>query len=158
MKYHLLTTFGLGHLRPASGTWGSLPPVVVFLLLVLVGAPAWVTGAVLVATFLFFSWVCVAFGDWAEARWKKDPSQVVADETAGQTLALLPLLVVPMSPWAGAACAFFAFRAFDILKLPPASNAQHLPSGWGILVDDWIAGIEGAVVVVVVAMLAAGGA
>ena len=40
-----------------------------------------------------------------------------------------------------AATAFFAFRICDIVKPPPANGLQKLPAGWGILVDDLVAGV-----------------
>jgi len=40
-----------------------------------------------------------------------------------------------------AATAFFAFRILDIIKPPPAFQAQRFRAGWGILVDDLIAGV-----------------
>ena len=84
------------------------------------------------------------FGAWAEVHFgKKDPRQVVADETAGQCVALLAL------PWGGdwsenlvlAATAFVTFRLFDIVKPPPINRIQRLGGGWGILVDDLLAGL-----------------
>ena len=36
---------------------------------------------------------------------------------------------------------FLAFRAFDILKPQPARNFEKIPNGWGIMLDDVIAGI-----------------
>ena len=75
------------------------------------------------------------------------PGQVVADEVAGQSLALLFL------PWADPAMpgalwqnlilaigAFLAFRFFDILKPPPARGLEKIRGGLGILVDDLITG------------------
>jgi phosphatidylglycerophosphatase A len=156
----MLTAFGLGHMRPASGTWGSTPPAAVALLLaMLLGlnglgvADRWIINGVLVLLVVVFSYACVAWGDWAEAWYgKKDPGQVVADEVAGQAVALLVL------PWRAiaedgsmrweafwfniiaAATAFFAFRFFDIVKPSPARQLQAWPSGWGILIDDLFAG------------------
>ena len=159
--WHLLTTFGLGYRRPASGTWGSLPPILVAAILLSLGlgpgeAP-WVFYPVLVAIVIVFSVVCVVRGDEAQARWGHDPSEVVADETAGQAIALLAF------PAAGAAdprvaifllaVAFFAFRFFDITKLEPANALQKLPSGWGVLLDDWAAGIYAGVAVLLAGML-----
>jgi len=157
----LITTFRLGYLKPAPGTWGSLPPpAIVVLLSTLLGlnglSPAdfWIINLALLLLVVVFSHACAAYGDWAEARfWKKDPGQVVADETAGQALTLLAL------PWraivesggfipaalyynvAVAATAFLAFRFFDITKPAPARGLQRWPAGWGILVDDLIAGL-----------------
>ncbi len=66
-----------------------------------------------------------------------DPSIVVIDEFVGIwiTLLFLPQTV------ASYCCAFLAFRAFDILKPPPARQLEALPHGWGIMLDDVVAGI-----------------
>lgn len=161
LGFLLVTTFGLGLMRPASGTWGSLPPPAIAWGLILLGlgpteAPI-LYHAVLAVIFVVFSWACVAFGDASEARFgKKDPGQVVADETAGQCIPLLALPVTCEEPVKGMLCtgiAFIAFRVFDILKLPPANQLQKLRSGWGILVDDWVAGLQALIVVQVILRL-----
>jgi phosphatidylglycerophosphatase A len=156
----LITVFGLGYRWPASGTWGSLPPVILAAFLC---GLAWLVrddaGAVrllqvaymlaLVAVLVVFSAACLVQGDGAEARFgEKDPSEVVADETAGQCLPLLVLPVLHESPGRAVlalATAFVCFRVMDIVKPPPARGLQRMSSGWGILVDDLIAGVYGAI-------------
>lgn len=65
-----------------------------------------------------------------------DPSCVVIDEWVGMWLALT---FVPKQPgWMIAA--FLLFRFFDITKIPPAKGAEKLQGGWGIMLDDVIAG------------------
>lgn len=144
-----ITTFGLGHRRPASGTWGSLPPVAVALLFILIDAgpatqPA-IFRAVMGAITIFFAWACIAEGDRAELRWGKDPGEAVADETSGQALvlALLPAATTTTISHATLATlvAFIAFRLADIIKPWPANAIQRLPAGWGILLDDLIAAL-----------------
>lgn len=149
----LITTGGLGLLRPASGTWGSLPPVILAWALISMriapGAGVWATLAyhlILAAVLLTFALACLIFGDAAEARWnKKDPGQVVADETAAMCLPLmfLPGHSIDTMPRTVATLlvAFLAFRLFDIWKPPPARGLQTVPGGGGILVDDLVAGI-----------------
>lgn len=165
LNWHLITTFGLGHCRPASGTWGSLPPVLVAALLISLGlgptsAPI-LYHLILTLILIAFAASCIIRGDEAEARWGKDPSQVVADETAGQCIPLF--LVGPAvahSPQAAIlilATAFFAFRFFDILKLEPANSLQRLPSGWGVLLDDIAAGLYAAIVVWITALIITSG-
>jgi len=154
-----VTTFGLGFMRPASGTWGSMPTVAAAGLMIFAGfAPVWGTSAwwvyhgVLVAILIVFSVGCVIHGAASEVRFgKKDPGQVVADETAGQALALMALPERCFtSPWhvlATLGAAFIAFRLFDIVKPWPARGLQRHPAGWGILLDDLASGVQAMIVV-----------
>lgn len=153
----LITVFGLGFLRPAPGTWGSLPPVLLAALLLVAGLgpgnhPIIYNGS-LVAVMIFFSVACIAEGDAAEARSirGKDPSESVADETAGQCLPLLFLpgaaLTTPAVTAFTLCFAFVAFRLLDIVKPWPASALQRVPAGWGILLDDLVAGVMAMVIV-----------
>jgi phosphatidylglycerophosphatase A len=115
-------------------------------------------------------WICLtvgALGVWAASRaaiyWsQKDPQRAVIDEVSGQHLALflgcaLPLWWKAQPPWIDAhlgfvtsqtalnwkylLLGFILFRVFDIWKPFPARQAESLPGGWGIMADDWIAGI-----------------
>lgn len=157
-----LTSLGLGFLRPAPGTWGSMPPVALMLLLVIVDAAPEVYDAALLALLSVSCMICVAFGGYAERRFgRKDAGEVVIDETAGQCL---PLLLLPMervmarmeeAPFVERAliaavmcgCAFVLFRVFDIVKPWPARRLERLPRGWGVLLDDLMAGAYAALVV-----------
>lgn len=162
----MVTTFGLGKLRPAPGTWGSMPPVGLAWLLIVAGQGPdgtfvhWaIYNGVLAAVLLVFSMACIAFGDAAEARFgKKDPGQVCADETAGVCLPLMFLpahaFATPRATIATLALAFFVFRIMDIIKPWPAYRLQKLPAGWGVLADDLAAGIQAAIVVQIVARAA----
>lgn len=157
---HLVTTFGLGFCRPASGTWGSLPPVVLAALLLAVGLPAegMVFGLVMAAMVGLFSGACVRFGDEAAARFgRSDPSQVVADETAGMALVLAFLPAGTTATPALAAVtlllAFLAFRILDILKPWPADLLERAPSGWGVLLDDLAVAIYAIIVLHIAALV-----
>jgi len=66
-----------------------------------------------------------------------DPSIVVIDEIVGIWIALL--FLPPSIP--SYAFAFLAFRLLDILKPPPARQLERVPGGWGIMLDDVVAGI-----------------
>ena len=164
----LLTCFGLGKLRPAPGTWGSLPAVAIALLCVWLfdagGADYHGTNHANITIALFglaFAIACVKFGAEGESRLGgKDAQSIVADEVAGQSIALLVL------PWRSfletgaiawnlslALIAFLAFRAMDILKPPPARSMQSIRGGMGILIDDVIAGIYALAITQLVARL-----
>jgi phosphatidylglycerophosphatase A len=80
-------------------------------------------------------------GTWSAALMEKDlgtdPPQVVVDEMVGYWIAMLAL----DRSWALVVIGFFIFRIFDILKPFPVRRAERLPSGWGIMADDALAGI-----------------
>ncbi|MEL7474530.1 MAG: phosphatidylglycerophosphatase A [Planctomycetota bacterium] len=159
-----VSSLGLGYCKPFPGTWGSTPPVAMGGLIVLLGlGPAdtpWLFRGVMIALVVVASAACVLLGDQAEAHYrKKDPSPVVADEVAGQALAILLLPSAAFSSLFGSlftlVLVFFAFRLFDITKPPPASGLQRIPGGWGILLDDLVAGVYAAILVIAAWGLAA---
>ena len=85
-------------------------------------------------------------GAWAASTAERllgdhDPRNVVIDEIAGQ---LLTFLFVAPTSWAVAGAGFVLFRALDVLKPFPADRAERLPGGWGIMTDDLVAGLYGA--------------
>lgn len=84
---------------------------------------------------LFFIGVAVAGA--LERRWGPDPGRVTIDEVVGT---LVTFFLLPLSPW-GMALGFLVWRFFDIVKLPFINRSQRLPGGWGIMVDDLLAGI-----------------
>jgi phosphatidylglycerophosphatase A len=72
----------------------------------------------------------------------KDPGQVVIDELLGQWTSLL--FLSSASSWLLGA-AFFLFRIFDIIKpWPIRSSEQWLPGGYGVMIDDLLAGLLAA--------------
>jgi phosphatidylglycerophosphatase A len=149
MQRMTLTVFGLGHLPVAPGTMGSLPPVVLAIVLAMSGASVWAINLCLIVLAVVFASACARFGTEAEqASGEKDPQEIVADEVAGQAIPLLFL------PWAVAGeanalmwnlalalTAFITFRAFDIAKPPPVRNVERIGGGPGILLDDVVAGV-----------------
>ena len=140
-----VTGLGTGYLPVAPGTWGSLGAVGVFLAVAWAsGRNAWAVNAALLAVVVACSIGCVALGRFTESAFgKRDPGQCTIDEWAGQAVALL---AVPLGGhWidllVAAGVAFCYFRLLDILKPPPARQAERLPLGWGVLVDDLVAGV-----------------
>ena len=79
-----------------------------------------------------------AAGETARQAGMKDPQFVVVDEVVGQWLALAGARALNWKSWLAA---FLLFRLFDIWKPFPARQAESLPGGWGIMADDWVAGI-----------------
>lgn len=144
-----LTAGGLGLMRPAPGTWGSLPPATLALGMARLGCPVWQVSLAMVLLVVAASVATVRFGDLGERIFgKKDPGSVVSDEVAGQALTLvwLPWGIGLREDLALAAAGFFLFRILDIVKPPPARGIQSRHGGWGILLDDLVVAVYGAIV------------
>lgn len=73
-----------------------------------------------------------------ESFYGRDPSCVVIDEVVGMQVALVGAGGV--GAW-GLLAVFFVFRFFDIAKPYPVNRSQQLPGGYGVVVDDLLAGI-----------------
>ncbi len=147
----IITVGGSGYAPFASGSWGSLAAVVLF-----VGgwvgarklglAPLMFDALVVVPGILLATFFGIIWGPWAIERWgREDPKPFVLDEFAGQWIALLALPAIAYTSIWGAACIiggqFFLFRLVDVWKPPPASHIDaHWPDGWGITCDDLVAG------------------
>jgi phosphatidylglycerophosphatase A len=119
------------------------------------------------------AWILVAsLGVWSSSRVARfagvgDPQFVVIDEVSGVHLSLI-LALVPMGGpisllhpedaaafalftgmsilnWKYLLAAFLVFRVFDIAKPFPCRRLEKLPGGWGIMADDWMAGVYAAI-------------
>ncbi len=110
---------------------------VLYWLFFLVSPPLGVVGWFVVLLVAFAVGVYTA--DKAAPEWGKDPGQVVVDEGVGF---LFTVALLPTDIWT-VIVAFFVFRVLDIIKPPPARQLEALPGGWGIVVDDVVAGIYG---------------
>ena len=74
-------------------------------------------------------------GLYGEGR--EDPQQIVIDEFAGYFVTIIGL---PHTT-TGLVVGFVLFRLFDIAKPPPIRKVEDLPGGWGIVLDDVMAGV-----------------
>lgn len=136
MKY-FITIFasglGTGFLPWAPGTWGSLVGIPLAYALSL---PSKALAILSLTAFIFFAiWVSTQ----AENLWQeKDSRKIVIDEICGMSIALL---FVPFT-LKTVIISFLLFRFFDVTKLPPINLLERsLPGGWGIVLDDVMAGI-----------------
>ena len=145
-----LATLGpVGRIRPAPGTWGSLAALLPAAGMAMAGD--WVLEIGVVVACI----IGVKAADIYEAQsGKKDASEVVIDELAGQWIALL---VIPFD-WRWWLTAFLLFRLFDIAKPGPVKMAERLPGGIGVMADDVVAGVLVAALLLVVQLLMTGAA
>ena len=135
------TWFGSGYAPAAPGTAGSL-----FAVVVAYGLHRYLEFGAL--HFLAMAGLLLAPAIWASDRvallaGRKDPGVVVVDEVVGQWITLAGVANFNWKGWLGA---FLLFRLFDVLKPPPARQLERLPGGVGIVLDDVMAGIYGALV------------
>jgi phosphatidylglycerophosphatase A len=156
MKRLLTSCFGLGRLPLAPGTWGSIPPTIIFFLLCYIHAPALTIFIVMGVLALAGSFVCIKYSPAIIAiTGRIDPREVVADELAGQALTFLPILLLAADALSTkqiliiTGLGYLFFRLFDIVKPWPIRKLEKLPSGWGILADDLLAGVYAAIVLMV---------
>lgn len=135
----LATWGGVGLARLAPGTWGSaaaLPPAAAIAWL----AGPWGLGAAALALFA----AGVPAAAWIGRSGEHDARAIVVDEVAGQWLALVP---VCHESWYYLP-AFLLFRIADIAKPWPASWIdRHVHSGFGVMLDDAVAGLYAALAV-----------
>jgi phosphatidylglycerophosphatase A len=142
MRRLLVSCFGLGWLPVAPGTWGSLPPAMLFALMCYFGSAAAAISITMAVLALAGSIICIKFAPAiAAAMNETDPPEIVADEFSGQAITFLLIAAVPISNiWVAGLLGFLLFRFFDILKPWPIRKLEKLPKGWGILLDDLLAG------------------
>jgi phosphatidylglycerophosphatase A len=135
----IATVAGTGYFPYAPGTAGSA--VSLALIAAFDAIPfsqAWHSGLLcLTASSLFLLGVWSA-GLSERFFGRKDPGHVVIDEVVGQ---IIPFLFRPHVSWKFLLAGFGLFRLFDILKPFPARRAERLKAGWGIMIDDVVAGV-----------------
>jgi phosphatidylglycerophosphatase A len=126
-----VTFLGVGFVPIAPGTAATAAGIgVVFLLQSSMLAYMTVMGMLLVAA--------IPACTYLEKRLnQKDPGIIVIDEVVGVMIALWGL---PLT-WPIAIIGFFLFRAFDMFKIYPINRFEALPGGWGIMLDDVMAGV-----------------
>ena len=127
----IATTFGVGYVPVAPGTFGSAAGLALWMLL---PASPWVHAAAIAALFVMGS----IAGNVAERHFgRTDPRQVVVDEVMGM---LITLFMNPVGLW-GAFLGFLLFRATDVIKPYPANRLERLPGGIGVMADDAMAAV-----------------
>ena len=127
----IATVFGVGYLPAAPGTWATVVGVVI----------AYYLGnnlafySILLVILLVLG--IMTSGLLEKQLKQKDPGVVVIDEVVGVMIALwgLPLI------WSVMISGFFLFRAFDMFKIYPINKLEAQPGGWGIMLDDCLAGV-----------------
>ncbi|KPK99425.1 MAG: hypothetical protein AMJ91_07885 [candidate division Zixibacteria bacterium SM23_73_3] len=125
------TFFYAGYFPFAPGTFGSLITLVIIWFLI----PLFFYILLPISLGLFF--LSVWSASRVEETFGKDGSPIVIDEVTGMVISLI-FVPKEIKFFVGA---FLLFRLFDIIKPPPARRMERLKGGWGVTLDDVIAGI-----------------
>ncbi|MBX2890829.1 MAG: phosphatidylglycerophosphatase A [Saprospiraceae bacterium] len=129
------TGFGTGKLPIAPGTWGAA--LAALLAAPLMWADSNLARLVLIVAAVALSFICARAADMFADEWGEDPSRVVADEMVGMWVTLVgnPLT------WGNIGLGFLFFRFFDIAKPLGVRRLERIPGGWGVVLDDVLAGV-----------------
>ncbi len=129
--------FYTGYIPIASGTFGSLAAIVIYLI------PGFEKLEIIIPAIILFLGYGLFVSFKFEKVYGKDPSQCTVDEVVGTWISLIALpktlLIVLTS--------FLIWRALDIIKPFPARTSEKLPGGFGIMIDDVIAGFYSLIIV-----------
>lgn len=128
------TSLGIGYIGKGAGTLAAVVTAFCWYMLQAGEIPD-ITAQWLVTLLI------VLLGTWSansvEKQWGKDHQRVVIDEVAGMCISLL---MVPLNvPYIAAGLVLFRF--FDIAKPLYIRRAERLPGGWGVMLDDVLAGV-----------------
>lgn len=133
---YLSTLFGLGLFSKMPGTIGSFFAFLVYIIL----PQKWFAEAGIWQFFIILillTFLSIPVLTKAEKKLGRDHGSMVLDEFFGYFFAVLFL---PKTILLGFG-AFILFRIFDIFKPYPINKLQKLPKGWGVMLDDILAGI-----------------
>ena len=123
--------FYTGYIPVASGTFGSLAAVAIYLI------PGFEKLYIIIPVIFILFFYGKFVGDKFEAVYEKDPAECTVDEIVGTWISLVALpktfLIVLVT--------FLIWRVLDIIKPQPAKKLERLKGGMGIMIDDVVSGI-----------------
>jgi phosphatidylglycerophosphatase A len=123
--------FYTGYIKKASGTFGSLAGLLIYLI------PGFENPSVMIFFISLFIVIGVPIAIKFENKYGTDPKEYTNDEVIGMWISLL---FVPKKIW-WIIIAFLIWRFLDIVKPFPAKQLENVKNGWGVLLDDIAAGI-----------------
>ena len=126
-----------GYIPVASGTFGSLAAVFVYLI------PGFEKLYIIIPSSVLLFFYGVYISSKFELEYGKDPSECTVDEFVGTWISLIALpksVLITLT-------SFLIWRALDIIKPFPARDSEKLKAGWGITIDDVISGFYTLIIV-----------
>ncbi len=135
-----VSVFGIGYIRIAPGTFGSLFAILV-----------WYLSINYLNIYFFYMIIIIVFicsfkaiNIYLRNENKDDPSEVVVDEFIGQSLPLIFLFQLNVYE---VLLAFSSFRLFDIFKIYPVNKVENIKGANGVIMDDVVAGIYSLIII-----------
>jgi phosphatidylglycerophosphatase A len=122
--------FYTGFIPFASGTFGSIAALIIYYI------PGFEKPLVLIPAIFIFTFYGAIIGSKFEAVYGVDPPECTIDEVVGMWISLL---FIPKS-FPIVLSAFVIWRIMDIIKPFPAKQLEKIHGGWGIMLDDILAG------------------
>ena len=147
----LSTGFGTGFVPGAPGTVGAFLALAIWYVIYLFASTStllWVTIGLIVVTTVVGAWTSRVM----EKYWGEDPRTVVIDEFVGTWIPLL-VAAVPGNKIATAILAFLGFALFriiDITKPLGCRKMERLGNGWGVMLDDVLAGTYALIILLAI--------
>ena len=141
MNKLIASIFGIGYIKGGGTIAAAVTCVIIWLL--------WANGVspvVFLAECLVVTLIGVYVGNQVEPYWGKDSYRVVIDEVAGMWISVLflpktlPLLIA----------GFILFRFFDIVKPLYIRRMEAFKGGWGVMLDDVLAGVYANIILQVI--------
>ncbi|MBS3812064.1 MAG: phosphatidylglycerophosphatase A [Halanaerobiales bacterium] len=137
----IASCFYIGYIPGAPGTYGSL------FALLLISQFEILTN---LTSIILFILIGLIFSTLMEKQSKKrDDQRIIIDEFAGM---LITFYLIPIN-FLYLVLGFVLFRLYDIFKPYPIKKLQKLPAGWGIMVDDILAGLYARIVLYIIIIL-----
>lgn len=134
----IATAGGIGYIPLAPGTWAALVFGTIWFLTIKFFPAIYPWQLILILLFVFIGVYCS--GKIVNEK-VKDPNYIVIDEMAGMFVTLIFIPPSLINFIAG----FLLFRFFDIVKPLGIRKMEQFRKGWGIMLDDILAGIYSAI-------------
>lgn len=149
----LSTGLGTGFIPGAPGTVGAFFALLIWYAIYLfvdIMPLFWITLALVVVTTVVGAWTSRVM----ERYWGEDPRAVVIDEFVGTWIPML-VAATPVK-WETAILAFIGFAAFrliDIFKPFGCRKMERFGNGWGVMLDDVLAGLYALIIVALIRLI-----
>jgi phosphatidylglycerophosphatase A len=129
-----------GFIPKASGTFGSFAALLIFLI------PGFENPSLMIFLISLFILIGVPIAVKFESVYGEDPAEYTLDEFIGMWITLL---FIPKKIWF-ILLAFLIWRVLDILKPFPAGKLESVKNGWGVILDDVMAGIYSFMIIQII--------